>query len=327
MSRVLDAAADAARGVRPARSEPPRPRRGRRRAPGDAGGAGASALVFVGPALFLIGVFFLLPVLAAFLLSFTDFDIYAVADLRNTRFVGLRNYVELLRAPLFWTALKNTFYFALVGGPLTIAASLGAALLLNHRLVRLKSLFRTVYFLPFVTTLVAVAVVWRYLYHARYGLLNYGLGLLGLGPVDWLGDPRWAMPAIILMATWKNFGYNMLIFIAGLQAIPESLYEAARIDGAGAWQRFRHITLPQLGPTTFFVCVITMIGYLQLFVEPYVMTAGGPLRSTTSLVLFMYEEGFRWWRMGMAAAIAVVLFVIILLATLVQFRFRPEERP
>jgi len=327
MSRVLDTAADVARGVRPAPAEPARPRRRRALTRGDAGDAGAAALVFLGPALFLIGVFFLLPVLAAFLLSFTDFDIYAVADLRNTRFVGLRNYVQLLGTPLFWTALKNTFYFALVGGPLTIAASLGAALLVNHRLVRFKTLFRTIYFLPFVTTLVAVALVWRYLYHTRYGLLNYGLGLLGLGPVDWLGDPRWAMPAIILMATWKNFGYNMLIFIAGLQAIPDSLYEAARIDGASAWQRFRHITLPQLGPTTFFVCVITMIGYLQLFVEPYVMTAGGPLRSTTSLVLFMYEEGFRWWRMGMAAAIAVVLFVIILLATLVQFRFRPEERP
>src|SRR5690606_21789935 len=282
MSRVPDAAADAARGVRPAPAGPARPRRRRPLMPGDAGGAGASALVFLGPALFLIGVFFLLPVLAAFLLSFTDFDIYAIADLRNTRFVGLRNYAELLRMPLFWTALKNTFYFALVGGPLTIAASLGAALLVNHRLVRFKTLFRTVYFLPFVTTLVAVALVWRYLYHTRYGLLNYGLGWLGLGPVDWLGNPRWAMPAIILMATWKNFGYNMLIFIAGLQAIPDSLYEAARIDGAGAWQRFRHITLPQLGPTTFFVCVITMIGYLQLFVEPYVMTGGGPLRSTTS---------------------------------------------
>jgi multiple sugar transport system permease protein len=150
---------------------------------------------------------------------------------------------------------------------------------------------------------------------------------VGIGPVDWLGDPRWAMPAIILMAVWKNFGYNMLIFIAGLQAIPEELYEAARIDGATALQRFRHVTIPQLGPTLLFVGVITMIGYFQLFVEPYVMTQGGPLRSTTSVVLLMYEEGFRWWRMGFAAAVAFVLFVIILAATLLQLRLqRGEER-
>jgi multiple sugar transport system permease protein len=279
-----------------------------------------AAYLFLAPALILIGGFFFLPVVAALVLSFTDFDIYSIASLDNARFVGVRNYLQLLSTPVFWKALGNTFYFALVGGPLTVAASLGAALLVNAPLVRFKTLFRTVYFVPFVTTLVAIAIVWRYLYHTRYGLLNYGLGRIGIGPIDWLGDPRWAMPAIILMAVWKNFGYNMLIFIAGLQSIPEELYEAARIDGARALQRFRHVTLPQLGPTLLFVSVITMIGYFQLFVEPYVMTAGGPLRSTTSVVLLMYEEGFRWWRMGFAAAVAFVLFVIILIATLVQFR-------
>jgi multiple sugar transport system permease protein len=277
---------------------------------------------FLAPALILIGGFFFLPVVAAFVLSFTDFDIYSIASLDNARFVGARNYTQLLETPLFWTALKNTFYFALVGGPLTIAVSLGAALLVNAPLVRFKSFFRTIYFVPFVTTLAAIAIVWRYLYHTRYGLLNFGLGKVGIGPIDWLGDPNWAMPAIILMAVWKNFGYNMLIFIAGLQSIPEELYEAARIDGATALQRFRHVTLPQLGPTLLFVAVITMIGYFQLFVEPYVMTAGGPLRSTTSVVLLMYEEGFRWWRMGFAAAIAFVLFVVILVATLIQFRLQ-----
>jgi len=286
-----------------------------------------AAWVFLAPALVLIGVFFFLPVAAALALSFTDFDIYAIGDAANARFVGLRNYGQLLETPLFWQALRNTFYFALVGGPLSIAVSLAAALLLNARLVRFKGFFRTVYFAPFVTTLVAVAIVWRYLYHTRYGLLNYVLGWVGIGPVDWLGDPRWSMPAIILMAVWKNFGYNMLIFIAGLQAIPEELYEAARIDGATALQRFRHVTIPQLGPTLLFVGVITMIGYFQLFVEPYVMTQGGPLRSTTSVVLLMYEEGFRWWRMGFAAAVAFVLFVIILAATLLQLRLqRGEER-
>ena len=297
--------------------------RGRRyRAPSEDNPA---AYAFLAPALLLIGVFFFLPVVAAFVLSFTDFDIYAIGDPANTRFVGAANYQRLAETPLFWQSLRNTFYFALVGGPLSIAVSLGAALLVNARLVRFRALFRTVYFIPFVTTLVAVAIVWRYLYHARYGLLNYGLGIFGLGPIDWLGDPRWAMPAIILMTVWKSFGYNMLIFIAGLQAIPEELHEAARIDGASALQRFRHVTLPQLGPTLVFVTVITMIGFFQLFVEPYVMTLGGPLRATTSVVLLMYEEGFRWWRLGYAAAVAFVLFAVILAATLVQLKLRPKE--
>jgi multiple sugar transport system permease protein len=288
----------------------------------DPGDNSRAAWLFLAPALILIGGFFFLPVAAAFVLSFTDFDIYSIADLDNARFIGVRNYTQLAATPLFWQALRNTFYFALVGGPLTIAVALGAALLVNAPLVRFKTLFRTVYFVPFVTTLVAIAIVWRYLYHTRYGLLNYGLGRIGIGPIDWLGDPRWAMPAIILMAVWKNFGYSMLIFIAGLQSIPEELYEAARIDGARPLRRFWHITLPQLGPTLLFVALITMIGYFQLFVEPYVMTAGGPLRSTTSVVLLMYEEGFRWWRMGLAAAIAFVLFAVILTATLVQFRLQ-----
>jgi multiple sugar transport system permease protein len=304
----------------PASAAPPARRRFR--APGETNAAG---YLFLAPALLLIGVFFFLPVAASLLLSFTDFDLYAIGDLANARLVGLRNYAQLVQNSVFWLALKNTFYFALVGGPLTVATSLGAALLLNTRLVRFKGFFRTVYFAPFVTTLVAVAIVWRYLYHPQYGLLNYALGAVGVGPIDWLGDPRWAMPAIIAMAVWKNFGYNMLIFIAGLQSIPEELYEAARIDGAGPLRQFRNVTLPMLGPTLLFVGVITMIGYFQLFAEPYVMTQGGPLRSTTSVVLFMYEEGFRWWRMGNAAAIAFILFVIILLATLVQLRLQRES--
>jgi multiple sugar transport system permease protein len=282
--------------------------------------AGRAGWLFIAPALVLIGVFFFLPVAASLLLSITDFDLYAVANPANVRLVGARNYVDLLHNPTFWLALENTFYFALVGGPLTVAASLGAALLLNAKAVRFKTFFRTIYFLPFVTTLVAVAIVWRYLYHPQYGFLNYALGAVGIHPIDWLGDPRWAMPAIILLAVWKNFGYNMLIFIAGLQAVPEDLYEAAALDGAGAVRQFWHVTLPNLAPTFLFVGVVTMIGYFQLFAEPYVMTAGGPLGATTSLVLFMYEEGFRWWRLGVAAAIAFLLFLIILVWTAIQLR-------
>ncbi|MEO5590130.1 MAG: sugar ABC transporter permease [Gemmatimonadaceae bacterium] len=286
--------------------------------------ANSAAWFFLAPALVLIGVFFFLPVAASLLLSVTDFDLYGIANSSNTRFVGLNNYSRLLRTPDFWLALRNTFYFAFVGGPLTIATALGAALLLSSKLVRFKGFFRTIYFTPFVTTLVAVAIVWRYLYHTRYGLFNYVLGAIGISPIDWLGDPHWAMPAIILMAVWKSFGYNMLIFIAGLQAIPEELYDAAAIDGASAWRKFFSITLPMLAPTLVFVTIITMIGYFQLFAEPYVMTQGGPLRSTTSVVLLMYEEGFRWWRMGFAAAIAFVLFIVILIATLLQFKLQKE---
>ncbi|AAU92054.1 sugar ABC transporter, permease protein [Methylococcus capsulatus str. Bath] len=269
------------------------------------------AFWFVAPALALLAVFFFLPVAAALGLSFTDFDIYALADIRRLRFVGLDNYRRLFGDPEFWQALRNTLYFVAVGGPLSVLVSLAAALLVNHRLAPFKGLFRSLLFLPVVTTLVAVAVVWRYMYQPRYGILNHLLGRFGLEPVDWLGDPDWAMPAIIVMAVWKNFGFNMIVFVAGLQSIPESLYEAASIDGAGHRRQFFHITLPLLAPTFLFVAVITVIGHFQLFAEPYVMTQGGPAGSTLSLALLMYQQGFRWWNLGYAAAIAFVLFGIV----------------
>jgi len=274
------------------------------------------------PAFTAIIVFFFLPVIAALFISFTDLDIYALGDLSKTRFIGFNNYLRLFEDPLFWTALKNTFYFVLVAGPLSIGISLSAALLLNSKLIRFKGLFRLTYFMPVVTTLVAVAIVWRFIYHPKFGILNYLLSFLGLNPIDWLGDPIWAMPAIILMSVWKSFGYNMIIFIAGLQNIPEHLYEAAVIEGANRWQQFKSITLPMLAPTTLFVSIITMIGFFQLFAEPYVMTQGGPLNKTLSIVYYMYQEGFRWWNMGYSAAIAFVLFFIILLGTLLQFKFQ-----
>lgn len=276
---------------------------------------------FVGPALLVIGVFFCLPVLAALALSITDFDIYALADWRNLRVVGLDNYVELLRTPLFWRALANTLYFVVVGVPLSIALSLGTALLLHSRVARWSGFFRTALFAPVVTTLVASAVVWRYLFNARHGWLNYALGAIGIPPIDWLGDPHWAMPAIIVFAVWKNFGYNMIILLAGLQAIPTDLYEAARIDGASAWNQFRHVTLPMLSPMLFAVSILTVAGYFQLFAEPYVMTQGGPLESTVSVLYMMYEEGFKWWNLGSASAVAFVLFLFILAVTVIQMRW------
>ncbi|MBM4265620.1 MAG: sugar ABC transporter permease [Deltaproteobacteria bacterium] len=278
--------------------------------------------LFVAPALIAIAIFFLVPVVAALGLSLTDFDIYALADRRNLRFVGWANYGTLLTDPLFWTALRNTAIFVIAAAPLSIAVSLGAALLVDAKLARFRGLFRTALFLPVVTTLIAAAVVWRYLYHPRVGLLNRVLAWFGVAPIDWLGDPTWALPAIILMAVWKNFGFNMVIFVAGLQSIPPRLYEAASIDGAGAWQGFRHVTLPMLAPTFAFVAVMTMIGHFQLFAEPYVMTQGGPANSTLSVVLLTYLEGFRWWNLGYAAAISFVLFAVILVLTVVATRLR-----
>lgn len=280
---------------------------------------------FVTPALLLIGVFFVIPVIAAFLLSFTDFDIYSIGNPADTRFIGLANYGTLFSSPLFWKALRNTAYYVIVGGPLSVVASLAAAVLINSRLTRWKPFFRSAFFAPWVTTLVAVALVWRYIYHPQYGPLNALLGVFGIGPIDWLGNSHWAMPAIILVSIWKNFGYNMLIFLAGLQAIPEELYEAAELDGAGAWHRFRHVTVPMLGPTFLFVGIVTMISAFQIFSEPYVMTQGGPLNSTLTLVLYMYEQGFRWWRLGFAAAVAVVLFLLTLVGTLIQWGLRRES--
>lgn len=282
----------------------------------------SAGLLFAAPAVGLIAVFYLAPVLFGFVLSLTDFDLYAIGDPSVVRMVGAGNYQRVLTDPEFWAALRHTSFFVFVGGPLSMLVSLGAALLLHDRLVRGRAFFRTVYFAPVVTTLVAVALVWRYLLHPTYGLVDHALGWFGIAPIDWLGDPRSALWGILILSVWKNFGYNMLILIAGLQTIPEELYEAARLDGAGSWQRFRHVTLPSLSPTLLFVGIMTMLGQFQLFSEPYVMTQGGPLRSTVTVILLMYEQGFRWWRMGYANAIAFVLFALMLVATLIQMRLQ-----
>jgi multiple sugar transport system permease protein len=277
---------------------------------------GRAAFIFLAPALGAMLVFFFLPVAAALVMSLTDFDIYALADPANARFVGLANFARLVRDPVFWKALTNTTLFVVVCGPLTLLVALGAALLVNSRLTRAKGLFRTAYFAPVVTTLVAVATVWRYLYHPTFGLLNRFLGALGFAPIDWLGDPHWALASIILLSIWKNFGYDVIVLVAGLNSIPDTLYEAARLDGAGFRAQLRHVTLPMLMPSLFFCGVITTIGYFQIFAEPYVMTSGGgPLNATLTMVLLMYKQGFRWWSMGYASAVAFVLCAVILVVT------------
>lgn len=296
------------------------------------------------PAFAVLTLFLFLPILVSFLMSFTDWNIYAINDWNRISVTGLANYRTLLWElhegelaaiksfwgylafwnylgdSVFWRALFNTFAFVIFGVPLSIIVSLTAAMALNQTFLRGKSLFRAGFFMPVVTTMVAVAVVWRGLYNPRFGLINYVLEGLGFSGQDWLTDPALALPALIVMAVWKNFGYNMIIFIAGLQTIPAMYYEAASIDRAGRWQQFRYVTLPLLAPTMYFVSIITLIGYFQFFAEPYVMTGGGPLNSTMSIVLYMYNHGFRFYNLGYATAIAFVLFIFISAFTLGQAR-------
>ncbi|MGQ3112947.1 MAG: carbohydrate ABC transporter permease [Brevundimonas sp.] len=289
-----------------------------RRAAGTAAARERAAWGFVAPALIAIAIFFVIPVVSALFLSLTDFDIYALADLKNLRFVGLQNYERLLTNPLFWGAMKNTLWFAVLGVPLSIAASLGAAIILNARVVKWRPIWRVVFFAPFVTTLVATAVLWNYLLHTKYGVINWAIGAVGIPPVDWLGQPSTSVPAILMFVVWKIFGYNMLIFLAVLQTVPDDLYEAARIDGAGPWKQFTNVTLPAIAPTLLLVSIISVAGFFQLFAEPYVMTQGGPAQSTVTVLYFLYEEGFKWWNLGSASAVAFVLFLCIFAVTMVQ---------
>jgi multiple sugar transport system permease protein len=272
------------------------------------------------PALAAILVFFVFPAAASLFLSFTDFDIYALADLGNLRFIGFQNYERLVANPLFWKAMTNSLLFVAIGTPFIVALSLSAAMLVNSRWLAWRPVWRVALFAPYVTTLVATAVVWRYLLHTRYGLVNYLLSLFGIAPIDWLGSPTASLPAILLFVGWKTFGYNIIIFLAALQTVPRELDEAARIDGAGWFTRLRHVTLPAVAPTVLLVSVLTVAGMFQLFAEPYVMTQGGPAQSTVTILYFMYEEGFKWWNLGSGAAVAFLLFLCILAVTLVQLR-------
>ena len=279
-----------------------------------------AAWLFSAPVLAIIALVFVLPTALAMALSVTDYSIYALADWANLRFVGLGNFVDLFSTPLFWRAIGNTALFALLGVPMAIGASLAVALLLNDATVRWKPLWRVLLFAPYVTSIVATAVVWRFLFNERSGLINRALATVGAAPVDWLGNPHTSIPAILIFVTWKIFGYNMIVFTAALSAVPQDLMEAARLDGAGRWGRFRHVTLPAIGPTLLLAAVMSVAGFLQIFAEPYVMTLGGPAQSTTTILYFMFDEGFKWWNLGQASAVAFVLFLMILALTMVQTR-------
>jgi multiple sugar transport system permease protein/raffinose/stachyose/melibiose transport system permease protein len=273
----------------------------------------------------LFGIFLALPILAALMLSFTSFGLRDLQNPVGTSFVGLQNYTNLFSDPKFWKSLGNTVYFVVVGVPLTLALGLLIANALSRGITRFRTAFRVGYYLPVITSIVAIAVVWRFLLNTDVGLINVVLRNIGINGPAWLGNPALAMPSIIAMAVWRNVGFAMVVFVAGLQAIPAMLYEAASIDGAGRWQAFRYVTLPMLRPTILFMLVITTIGYLQLFEEPFVMTRGGPLDATLSVTMYMYQQGFSFFHQGYASAIAYVLFVIVAIVAFLQFRFLRSE--
>ena len=280
---------------------------------------------FALPFVIIFVVFMAGPILASLLLSFTDFGI---ADLRNplgTDIIGLENFQQLFGDPKFWTALGNTAYFVVVGVPLTLGLGLAAAMALDRGITRLRTVFRVGFYLPVVTSIVAIAVVWRFVLDPDQGIVNLLLSYVGINGPDWLANPVLAMPSIIAMAVWRNLGFAMVIFLAGLQTIPAQLYEAASIDGASRWQAFRHVTVPMLRPTILFISVITTIGYLQLFEEPFVMTEGGPLDRTLSIAQYMYQQGFQFFHQGYSAAIAWVLFLLVAAVAFIQFRVLRSE--
>ena len=278
---------------------------------------GLAAGLFLLPNLIGFLIFTAIPVGAAFVLAFYDYDL-----LLGASWAGLENFRELFTVDrVFRAALFNTVYFTAVSVPLSVVLGLATAILVNQAL-RGVVIFRSIFLLPYVTVTVALSLVWKWLYLPDIGLINSVLGTVGIDGPAWLTSQTWAMPALILMSVWKGFGYNMVIFLAGLQGIPDHLYDAAKVDGATAWRRFLNVTLPLLSPTTFFVVVISVISSFQVFDQALIMTNGGPGTATTTLVLYIYQKGFQSFDMGYAAAVALVLFAVIFVFTVVQFLFQ-----
>ncbi len=272
------------------------------------------AYLFISPVLVGIGVFLLIPFLASIYLSLTTYTL-----VEPPKFVGFANYTRMLSDARFWKTLGNTAYFAFTGIPLGLVLSLLLALMMN-RPIRGRVIFRTAYFIPVVSSWVAVGLVWRWLYNPEFGLVNYVLGLAGIQGPDWLVSSTWAMPSVILVNVWKGLGFNMMIYLAALQGVPEQLYEASRIDGASSWQQFWKITLPLISPTTFFLAVTSVINSFQVFDAIYTMTMGGPEDSTKVIMFYLWESAFQFLRMGYAASMAWVLFFLIFLMTLAQWK-------
>lgn len=281
--------------------------------------------VFVGPAMLLLATFGVFPILVAAFVSLTNMNISGLARWSNVKFVGFANYTKLFRDPDFWQALWNTVFFVGVGVPAVVLLSLAVALLLNRSGGRFFKALRAFYFVPAITGIVAISLVWSYLYNTQFGLLNFLLTSVGLKPLQWLSDPWLAKFSVGLVAVWRGTGLNIIILLAALQGIPRDYLEAASLDGANAWQRTRFVTIPLLGYALFFVTVTTLIGWLQFFDEPFVLTKGGPLGTTTSVSLFIYKEGFQQSQFGYASAGSLVLFVVIAAVTLIQLRVRRRD--
>jgi multiple sugar transport system permease protein len=274
------------------------------------------AYTFMLPSLIVMAVFMFYPLIWAAVLSLTNYSFFGAS-----KFIGLGNYTHLVHDPQFWGDLWNTIYYAAVTTPVSVVLALGLALLLNRRGLPARGLLRAAIFLPAVVSLAVAAIPFRLLFTPSIGLITYWLAALGFHTTDWLDSTTWAMPAVIIVGIWKNVGFYMVIYIAGLQTIPPEYYEAARIDGASGWQRFRSITVPLLSNTTMFVTIISLIASFQAFDQIFVMTQGGPAFSTETLVMLIYRQGFQNFQMGYASAIGYVLVLIILVFSLLQMRY------
>lgn len=276
--------------------------------------------LFIFPAILLLLFFSIIPIFVSFFISFTDMSLIGLADWSKINFVALDNYRDIMTDPIFLKSIKNTMVYVILGVPTVIVLAMTLALMINFGNNKIFSGFRMIFYTPAITNVVAVAVVFSYLYNPSFGFLNYILSLINISAVPWLTDPTVAKISLIILGVWRAVGANMLIFLAAIQGIPKELYEAASLDGAGKMTQIRHITIPSLRFSTFFVTVTTLIGWLQFFEEPFVMTNGGPLDSTTSVALFIYRNGFQFSKFGYAAAGSFVLFAAIISITLIQFK-------
>jgi multiple sugar transport system permease protein len=281
--------------------------------------------MFIAPAVILLIIFSIIPITIAFFISFTDLNLKGLANWSNISFIGLENYIKLFGDTTFIKSVFNTIFYVGIGVPLVIISSLSIALMLNYGSNKIFSVFRSVYYMPSITNIIAVAVIWGYLYNTEYGLFNYLLSFLSIDNIPWLQEPTIAKLSLIVLAVWKGIGINMIIFLAALQGIPRSYYEAAEMDGASKFRTLFHITLPLLSYAIFFVTVTTLIAWMQFFEEPFVMTKGGPLDGTISVALFIYKEGFQFSQFGYAAAASFSLFIMIIIITLIQFKFRKSD--
>lgn len=282
-----------------------------------------TALFFLAPSLLVLTVFMFYPIVQTFWISLHKWNLLNP----HHRFIGLSNYIQLFQDPLFWKSLINTGYFTVASVPVGICISLGLALLVNEPLRGLK-IFRAIYFLPVISSFAVISIIWSFLMNPDIGLLSYYERLIGIPVVNWLGNPGWAMLGLVLVAIWKNVGLNLMILLAGLQAIPSELYEAGNLDGTGTWRRFWNITLPMLRHPLLFVTITSALASFQVFDEIYVMTRGGPLYSTETIVYYIYDMGFDRLDMGMASSGAWVLFLVVFVITIVQlklFKFNEVE--